>query len=287
MKLKPLHLIIMMTAALLMAGFTGNVAAQQKTAQIAYVEWSCATASANVAKAVLEEKMGYKVELIPVSAAAMWQALATGDVDAITTAWLPTTHHHYYEKLKDKVENLGHNLVGTRIGLVVPTYVTIDSIDEMNAHAEKFNGQITGIDPGAGIMSKTEQVIKDYKLTDLELMESSGAMMTAVLQDKINRKEWVAVTGWTPHWKFGKWDLKYLKDPKGIYGGDEYIDTVVRKGLKKDKPDLYAFLANFKWSADDIQTVMAWNQEKDMTPEKSAKKWIAENEDKVAAWLPN
>ena len=64
-------------------------------------------------------------------------------------------------------------------------------------------------------MSKTEQVIEDYKLTDLELMESSGAMMTAVLQDKINKKEWVAVTGWTPHWKFGKWDLKYLKDPKG------------------------------------------------------------------------
>jgi glycine betaine/proline transport system substrate-binding protein len=287
MKRKPLHLIIMMAAALLMAGFAGNVAAQQKTAQIAYVEWSCATASANVAKAVLEEKMGYKVELIPVSAAAMWQALATGDVDAITTAWLPTTHHHYYEKLKDKVENLGHNLVGTRIGLVVPTYVTIDSIDEMNAHAEKFNGQITGIDPGAGIMSKTEQVIKDYNLNDLELMESSGAMMTAVLQDKINRKEWVAVTGWTPHWKFGKWDLKYLKDPKGIYGGDEYIDTVVRKDLKKDKPDLYAFLANFKWSADDIQTVMAWNQEKDMTPEKSAKKWVAENPDKVSAWLPN
>ena len=148
MKRKLLTMIIMMAAALLMAGFAGNVAAQQKTAQIAYVEWSCATASANVAKAVLEEKMGYKVELIPVSAAAMWQALATGDVDAITTAWLPTTHHHYYEKLKDKVENLGHNLVGTRIGLVVPTYVTIDSIDEMNAHAEKFNGQITGIDRG-------------------------------------------------------------------------------------------------------------------------------------------
>ena len=286
MKRKPLHVIVMMIAVLLTAAFAGQAMAQQKTTQIAYVEWSCATASANVVKAVLEEKMNYKVELIPVSAAAMWQALATGDVDAITTAWLPTTHQHYYEKLKDDVEKLGHNLVGTRIGLVVPTYVTIDSIGEMNAHADKFDGQITGIDPGAGIMSKTEEAIEKYNLTDMELMESSGAMMTAVLQDKINKKDWVVVTGWTPHWKFGKWDLKYLDDPKGVYGGDEYIDTVVRKGLKEDKPDLYAFLNNFKWTPADIQTVMAWNQEKDMNPEKSAKKWVNENPDKVAVWLP-
>ncbi len=287
MKRKPLHVLIMMMAVLLTAAFTGQAIAAQKTAQIAYVEWSCATASANVVKAVLEEKMDYEVELIPVSAAAMWQALATGDVDAITTAWLPTTHQHYYEKLKDDVENLGPNLEGTRIGLVVPTYVTIDSIGEMNAHADKFDNQITGIDPGAGIMSKTEQAIEEYNLTDMELMESSGAMMTAVMKDKISKKEWVVVTGWTPHWKFGAWDLKYLEDPKGVYGGEEHIDTVVRKDLKEDKPDLYAFLKNFEWSPEDIQTVMAWNQEEDMDPQKSAKKWMKENPDKVNAWLPN
>ena len=42
---------------------------QKKMVELAYVEWSCATASANVVKAVLQEKMGYQVELTPVSAA--------------------------------------------------------------------------------------------------------------------------------------------------------------------------------------------------------------------------
>jgi len=260
--------------------------AKNKTTEIVYVEWSCATATANVIKAVLETKMGYDVELTPVSAAAMWQALASGDVDACTTAWLPTTHGHYFEKVKDKVVNLGHNLEGTKIGLVVPAYVAINSITELNANAKKFDGEIIGIDPGAGLMSKTEKVIKTYKLDNMELMEGSGAMMTAVLKNKIKNKKWVVVTGWTPHWKFGKWDLKYLKDPENVYGGAEFIDTIVRKGLKTDKPDLYAFLDNFQWSAEDIQTVMSWNQKKGTRPFKNALKWIKQNPDKVEAWLP-
>ncbi|MDY6905323.1 MAG: glycine betaine ABC transporter substrate-binding protein [Thermodesulfobacteriota bacterium] len=286
MKLKNLLALTLVISIAFIMAMADTAVAKDKKAEIVYVEWSCATASANVVKTVLETKMGYDVELTPVSAAAMWQALATGDVDGCTTAWLPTTHKHYFEKVKDKVVNLGHNLVGTKIGLVVPTYVKIDSIAEMNANAEKFDGQITGIDPGAGIMSKTEKVIEAYNLDDMTLMEGSGAMMTAVLKDKIENNEWVVVTGWTPHWKFGKWDLKYLDDPKGIYGGAEYIDTIVRKGLKEDKPDLYAFLDNFNWTADDIQTVMAWNQQKGTTPAQNALKWVKENPEKVNAWLP-
>jgi ABC-type proline/glycine betaine transport systems, periplasmic components len=69
------------------------------------VEWDCATASTMTAKAALEQ-MGYEVETLPVAAAAMWQALGTGDVDAMVTAWLPVTHADYYEKVKDKVEKV-------------------------------------------------------------------------------------------------------------------------------------------------------------------------------------
>lgn len=255
-----------------------------KEVELAYVEWSSEVASTNVVRAVLQERMGYDCDILPVSAAAMWQAASTGDVDGLVAAWLPTTHGHYLEKVKDKVENLGPNLEGTRIGLVVPTYVTIETIGQMNETADKFDGKIIGIDPGAGIMSTTEKVVEEYKLDKIELMEGSGATMTAVLQNRIKNNQWVAVTGWTPHWKFAKWDLKYLNDPKGIYGGAEYISTIVRKGLKEDKPEVYKFLDAFYWTPEDMQQVMVWNSEGG-EPYENAVKWIKANKDKVDAWL--
>ena len=281
--MKKLSCTVLMALFLVLAAAPGAFAGKDKV-ELAYVEWSCATASINVVKAVLQEKMGYDVEITPVSAAAMFQAIATGDIDGMTTAWLPITHAHYMEKMKGKVVDLGTNCPGAGVGLVVPTYVTIDSIDQMNAYADKFNGQITGIDPGAGIMSMTEKALKEYNLDKLELMEGSGAIMTAVLKDKIKNKEWVVVTGWTPHWKFARWDLKYLKDPKGIYGGEEEIRTIVRNGLDKDMPEVYAFLDKFNWTLPDIGQVMGWNAD-GADPYESAKKWINENPDKVAAWM--
>lgn len=274
---------IVLAVTFLIAGFGSPAFAGKKKIKIGYVEWACATASSNTMKAVLQEKMGYDVELLPVSAAAMWKALETGDIDAMTTAWLPVTHAHYLKKVGDSVENLGVNCKGAGIGLVVPKYVTIDSIAEMNANADKFNNRIIGIDPGAGIMSKTEKAIADYNLDKFKLIDSSGAMMTATLGDKIKHKKWVAVTGWTPHWMFARWNLKYLKDPRGIYGGAEHIATVVRKGLKKDMPEVYSLLDNFQWSLAEIGQQMGWNAE-GADPYDSAKKWINENPDRVKDW---
>ncbi len=280
---KSLSLILALSVLIVLIGAPAAMAGKGKV-ELVYVEWSCATASTNVVKAVLQEKLGYDVEITPVSAAAMWQALATGDVDGMTTAWLPVTHGHYLEKVKDKVVNLGENCAGAGIGLVVPTYVTIEGIDQLNANAAKFDGKIIGIDPGAGIMSKTEDAIKAYGMDKMELVESSGAMMTATLGDKIKNKQWVVVTGWTPHWKFARWSLKYLKDPKGIYGGSEYIATIVRKGLKEDMPEVYKVLDNFHWTLAEIGQVQGWNAE-GADPYESAKRWVKENPKKVEAWI--
>ncbi|MBW2599318.1 MAG: glycine betaine ABC transporter substrate-binding protein [Deltaproteobacteria bacterium] len=282
--MKKIGLAVIILALVLTMGFFSNASAAKGEVELVYVEWSCATASVNVVKAVLQEKLGYTVEITPVSAAAMWQAIGSGDVDGMTTAWLPVTHAHYMAKVKDKVVDLGSNCEGAGIGLVVPTYVTIDSIAEMNGVADKFDGKIIGIDPGAGIMSKTEEAIEDYGLTKFELMESTGAIMTAVLKDKIKKKEWVVVTGWTPHWMFARWDLKYLKDPKGIYGGTEEIRTIVRKGLDKDMPEVYRFLDAFHWNLAEIGQVMGWNAD-GAEPYESAKRWIKENPDRVNEWL--
>lgn len=270
--------------AFLSLSFTA-MAADKNEIELAYVEWSSEVASTNIVRVVLEN-MGYTVKMTPVSAAAMWQAVASGDADAMVAAWLPTTHGHYLKKVADKVEDLGPNLIGTRVGLVVPQYVTIKTIGEMKDNRDKFDGKIIGIDPGAGIMSATEKVIKEYGLRRFKLVEGSGATMTAALGDAIKHKQWVAVTGWTPHWKFARWELKYLEDPKNIYGGKEQIRTIVRKGLKADMPEVYEFLDKFNWTPDQMAQLMVWNQEKGTKPYDNAKRWVKENADVVKAWLP-
>lgn len=277
MKKTLLTLICLMFLAAPAMAATGKV-------RIAYVEWDCATASTMTAKAALEQ-MGYEVETLPVAAAAMWQALGTGDVDAMVTAWLPVTHADYYEKVKDKVEKVSVVSGGAKLGWAVPAYVTVDTIEELNANADKFDGKVIGIDPGAGLMKLSEQAMADYGLNKLELMEGSGATMTAALDTAIKNKEWVVVTAWSPHWMFGKWDLKYLKDPKGVLGAEEKIEAIVRKGLKEDMPEVHAFFSNFKWdSPAQLQMVMAWNQAGG-TPEENAKRFLKEHPDTVKGWM--
>ncbi len=264
----------------------GSALAQDNRVRIAYVEWDCAAASTIVVQAVLQEEMGYEVEILPVAAAAMWQAVGTGNVDAMVTAWLPVTHADYYARVKDNVENLGPITYGARLGWAVPTYVTIDSIEEINEHAAKFNRRITGIDPGAGLMGLSEQAVVEYNLDRMELMEGSDSMMTAALANAIRNEQWIIVTAWSPHWMFGTWELKYLEDPKGTLGDEEHINTIVRKGLKEDKPEVYNFLKNFKYKdANQLQMVMAWNSEPGSDRYENAKRFIAENREQVDGWL--
>jgi glycine betaine/proline transport system substrate-binding protein len=249
---------------------------------LVYVEWASEVASTNVIRVALE-KAGYEVNMTSVSAAAMWQSVATGDQDAFVAAWLPTTHGHYRERVADQVEDLGPNLEGTRIGLVVPEYVEIDSIEELNQHAERFLMRIIGIDPGAGIMSTTEKAIEEYGL-ELNLLEGSDATMTSALQDAIRNEEWVVVTGWTPHWMEGRWELKYLKDPKDIYGGEESIHTIVRTGLREDMPEAHAILDRFHWTPVQMAELMLMNEEGG-NPYDNARRWVEANPELLRQWL--
>lgn len=251
--------------------------------ELAYVEWSSELASVNVVRATLE-KLGYEVETTPVAVGPMYMAVASGDVEGTLASWQPIQRANL-KAMSSRLDNLGPNMVGVQSGMVVPSYVTIDSIEELNAQAEKFDEEIIGIDPGAGVMQQTENALRDYGLDDMELVESTGAMMTATLKDRIRRKEWCVVTGWTPHWMWGVWDLKYLKDPKMVYGSPEdgQILTLARKGLKKDMPEVYTVLDNFFWSPEEMAEVMVWIKN-GMDAQEAGRKFINEHPQRYAEW---
>lgn len=256
---------------------------------LVYVEWARATALTYVAGEILS-RMGYDVDVTSVANAAMWASVAEGDADAHLTAWLPATHGMFYGEdgeYTEQVENLGANYEGAKLGLVVPAYVEEESIPDLVANAEKYDNTIVGIDPGAGMMQQTEAAIENNVsgLGVFELTEGSGATMAAALGNAIDNEEPIVVTGWKPHWKFGRWDLKILEDPDNIFGESETVSTIARQGLEEDMPEVYRFLDEFDWFQVDLGQVLVWNQE-GMDPVDSAEKFVNENTDLINSAMP-
>lgn len=280
-------LIAAVTITLGLAGCGGQPDSGQngkKPVRLGYVNWAEGVAMTHLAKAVLEDKMGYQVEVTMADVAPIFTSVANGDYDAFLDTWLPVTHESYMKEYGDKLVDLGTSFEGARIGLVVPAYVTINSIDELNSVKDKFEGRIIGIDSGAGIMKATDQAIKDY-LLDYQLIPGSGPAMTATLKDAIEKKEWVVVTGWKPHWKFAAWELKFLEDPKGIYGAVESIHIVARKDIEQDLPEVARFFKKFKLNDEQLGSLMGLIAESD-DPLKSSREWMKKNEQVVNGWLP-
>ncbi len=149
---------------------------------------------------------------------------------------------------------------------------------------EQVDYKIVGIDPGAGLMNLTiNNVLPEYGLDEWNVVEGSGAAMAAALKKAYDKEEQIIVTGWSPHWKFASYDLKYLEDPKGIYGGAEDVNTIVRQGLNEDHPDAYKLLDQFNWQPEHIETVMNLIQE-GKEPADAAAQWVSENGDLVSTW---
>ncbi|SUN09005.1 Glycine betaine ABC transport system, permease protein OpuAB / Glycine betaine ABC transport system,glycine betaine-binding protein OpuAC [Streptococcus agalactiae] len=258
---------------------SGNEAKGQKV-KIAYVQWDSEVASTNVIAEVLKSK-GYDVELTPLDNAVMWQTVANGNADFTTSAWLPKTHGQYFNKYKNSLDDLGPHVENVKIGLVVPKYMNVNSIEELSNQADK---QITGIEPGAGIMKSAKQSLKDYpNLSSWKLLSASTGAMTTTLGKAIKNKDQVVITGWSPHWMFAKYDLKYLKDPKKSFGGEEHINTITRKNLKKDMPKVYKIIDKFKWTKEDMESIML-DMDKGMEPAKAAQKWIKNHKKEVSEW---
>jgi glycine betaine/proline transport system substrate-binding protein len=261
-----------------------TVEAVDKTVRIGYVSWAEGIAMTHLAKVVLEDRMGYDVELTMADPAPIFTSLSERNLDFFLDAWLPVTHQSHMKRYGDVLVDLGTNYEGARIGLVAPDYVPVNKIPEMGENPGRFNGEITGIDSGAGIMEATRKAIDQYDL-NMDLLTSSGAAMTASLRDAIQSEEPIVVTGWKPHWKFARWDLKFLKDPKTVYGEKENIHTIARPGISKDLPRVVGFVKNFFLNDQQIGTLMdAMNQAESEAA--AARQWMSEHEELVESWIP-
>lgn len=255
-----------------------------KTAKLVYVNWEEGVAYTNLAKVVLEDQMGYEVDITAADVGPAYTSVAQGDQDAFMETWLPVLHKDYVEQYREKITDLGYVFEGTQSGLVVPDYMDITTISEINDIADELGGNITGIDAGAGVMQTTEQVIDLYDL-DVKLMASSGPAMMAALQEAIANEDPIVVTGWTPHSMFGRWNLRFLKQDKDKVWGTGNIHIMGRRNLIMDKPELAQFLSNYFFTEAQLGELIVTVNEA-ASEEEGARQWMNDNMDVVEKWIP-
>ena len=164
MKKLKYYLSLIVASTLLFISCGGSAGSENEEVTILYPNWSEGVAFTYLAKVALEDK-GYDVELINLEPGLIFGELSKSNSkgDVFLDAWLPNTHEDYWEDYGDKLVVLGESFSEGTTGLVVPSYVTINSIEELNANRDQFDGEIIGIGSGAGIHRNTIRAIDEYK----------------------------------------------------------------------------------------------------------------------------
>ncbi|SFM42991.1 glycine betaine ABC transporter substrate-binding protein [Salibacterium qingdaonense] len=159
--------------------------------------------------------------------------------------------------------------------------------DDSSGDSASVSGQlehtITGIEPGSGAYQATEDALSQYNnLTGWQQESSSAMAMLTSLENAISNEEPIVVSAWSPHFIFAKYDLKYLEDPKGVFGEEEYVTTIAREGLKEDKPGAYTILDRFELDISDVESFMLTIQDQEI--EATAENWVEDNQETVNEW---
>jgi len=247
-----------------------------------YANWAENIATTLVIEKALEEA-GYNVKTILSTPALIHKALAKAEGDIFLETWLPKTHRQWWEQYKHRIEKLHPIFPKGSSGLVVPSYVSIDSINSLNKHKKQFEQKITGISKSTGIHQLTNEAIKVYNL-DFRQTINSGNLMIKKLEKAISNKKWVVITGWKPHYMWSVYDLKYLEDPKGIYPPeDAYITT--RLNFKEDYPDIVFFLNNVFFDEKLLYDIMHIFREHS-NEEQAAHIAYNKHKELIQTWMP-
>lgn len=276
-----------LAAAALLTGALTLPAAAQDSVEIGWTAWSDAEFVTKLAARLIEDNYDTTVELTQTDIAPQFQGVAQGDIDVMLMAWLPGTHAEYWDRVGKDVISLGVLYTDAKLGWVVPAYVPEDQLSSIadltdDAVRDQLGGQIQGIDPGAGLTRLSQEAIESYGL-DYELVLASDAAMTVALDRAIRNEDWIVVTGWSPHWMFGAYDLRYLDDPEGALGGVEHIHAVARKGFVADHPEVAAFLMRMHLPIDELESAM--NDAQETSYEEAVDRYIESNPARIQYWL--
>lgn len=285
-----------MTAALLVSGIGAAQASDPDACaapRFSDVGWTDITATTAVASELLGA-LGYQPDVSVLSVAITFRALEQGDTDVFLGNWMPLQEPIATPLITSgAIEVVAQNLTGARIGFAVPKAsfdAGLRTYGDIAAFRDALSGEIYGIEPGSSANETITAMIADdrFGLKDFTLVESSEQAMLAQVSSRIRQDEAVLFFGWQPHPMNLNYEIAYLEDGQDAFGPDDggaTVQTVTRKGLGADCPNLGRFLRNLVFTVEMEDRLMSDILDKGMEPAAAARRWMAENPDTVTAWL--
>ena len=146
-------------------------------------------------------------------------------------------------------------------------------------------------------MQFDEAIISNLKLDFKVVFSGSEAASITAFQQAEKNKEFLIGYFYEPQWLFAEVPLEKVALPPYEDGCQDvpakvacdYPETQLKKVVstswQKEGGPGVDLVTNFKWTNDDQNQVAKYIAEDDMKPEEAADKWIADNQDKVDAWL--
>jgi len=300
--------------ALLAACAGAPAAAPKPTIKLAENPWTGSSVNVHVAKILLEEQLGYTVELVTIDENAQWAALSNGDLSATLEIW-PSGHAENMKQYIDDqkvVENLGPLGVVGKINWYVPSYLVAqhpelatwegfkDATDAALFKTAETGeaGQFLAGDPSW--VQYDADIIKNLGLNFQVVQSGSEQSVLAAVDSAYSRQEPLLFYFWTPHSIHAKYDLTAVALPEyseGCYaqadsGGvacaypEDQLFKAAWSGLEAAAPEAYALLKAMQYSNEDQIGLIAATELEGKEPAEAAKAWVTANEAVWKAWLP-
>jgi len=280
-------LILALAVWLLAAGCGGAsstpASAGDEELTIGYVGWADSVAVSKLTEAVLEEELGYEVELRRFNdpEAAVMSA-GRGEIDAFQSVWMPDHAKYLGEAEGERL--LDPWLIGTtRSGLAAPSYMDVGSVEGM----ERFeNAPIIGVEPGVEPGSRVSEAVAE-QLPERDVSYLDTPKMLSEVGRRYADGEAFFFTAWSPHWMNSEYKFEYLVDPEDELSEATQplrIQTVVHGKLGQEDPFAFAFLDTLQLAEHQVNGLELSIREAG-SPREGAESWLEDRDWLVQSWV--
>ena len=312
----------LMSATLLIA-FSAPAFAVEAV-KIGVPTWTGAQAIAHLLGAVVEMRIGGKVEMVPGNNATIFQAIdqGKGDIDVHPDVWLPN-QESFTKKYVDGAGSVtlsSNPYQGNQGFCVSKDFAKANNITDIadlgqsdvaalmdsdgNGKGEMWIGA-----PGWASANVNEVKVRDYGLLDfIEPIRAEESVKTARIKDSIAKGEVYAFYCYKPHAVWYMFDVEMLTEP--TYDPAKYVmvqpsddadwyeksEVATKDALKEVQiawskslgdrsPAIAEFFGRFSLTADDVSNFAFEISGQGRDPAEVAREWIEANPERVDAWL--